>query len=84
MEDRIGIIEDVYKRQVHLMVTEPIRYVKEFAKCGAVIITVHLEACEDVKAKMCIRDRDYEAFYEEEIRYRTMMGYPPAENLLAV
>ena len=35
---------------VHLMVTEPIRYVKEFAKCGADIITVHLEACEDVKA----------------------------------
>ena len=32
------------------MVTEPIRYVKEFAKCGADIITVHLEACEDVKA----------------------------------
>ena len=28
--------------------------------------------------------QDYEAFYEEEIRYRTLMGYPPAENLLAV
>ena len=25
-----------------------------------------------------------EAFYEEEIRYRELMGYPPAENLLAV
>ena len=32
---------------VHLMVTEPIRYVKEFAACGADIITVHVEACED-------------------------------------
>ena len=32
---------------VHLMVTEPIRYVKEFASCGADIITIHLEACED-------------------------------------
>ena len=32
---------------VHLMVTEPIRYVKEFAACGADIITIHLEACED-------------------------------------
>ncbi len=29
-------------------------------------------------------NQDYEAFYEEEIRYRTLMGYPPAENLLAV
>lgn len=28
--------------------------------------------------------QDYEAFYEEEIRYRKLMGYPPAENLMAV
>lgn len=28
--------------------------------------------------------QDYAAFYEEEIRYRTLMGYPPVENLLAV
>lgn len=29
-------------------------------------------------------EQDYEAFYEEEIRYRELMGYPPVENLLAV
>ena len=34
---------------VHLMVTEPARYVAEVAKCGADIITVHLEACKDLK-----------------------------------
>lgn len=28
--------------------------------------------------------QDYEAFYEEEIRYRELMGYPPVEHLLAV
>ena len=28
--------------------------------------------------------QDYEAFYAEEIRYRELMGYPPAESLLAV
>ena len=28
--------------------------------------------------------QDYKAFYEEEIRYRELMGYPPAEQLLAV
>lgn len=28
--------------------------------------------------------QDYEAFYDKEIRYRELMGYPPAENLLAV
>lgn len=37
---------------VHLMITEPIRYIEEFAKAGADIITVHLEACEDVKATL--------------------------------
>lgn len=30
---------------VHLMIEEPIRYVEEFVKAGADIITVHAEAC---------------------------------------
>ncbi len=34
----------------HLMVQEPIRYVEAFQKAGADIITVHLEACEDIRA----------------------------------
>ena len=34
---------------VHLMVREPIRYLKDFADAGADYITVHVEACEDVK-----------------------------------
>ena len=37
---------------VHLMVTEPIRYVEEFVKAGADIVTVHYEACEDVRATL--------------------------------
>ena len=37
---------------VHLMITEPIRYVEDFAKSGADIITVHLEACDDVEATL--------------------------------
>ncbi len=37
---------------VHLMVTEPARYVEEFAACGADIITIHLEACEDPGAAL--------------------------------
>ena len=32
---------------VHLMIVEPERYVKEFAECGADSITFHLEAAED-------------------------------------
>lgn len=35
---------------VHLMVREPIRYIEDFAKAGADMITVHYEACEDVNA----------------------------------
>ena len=34
----------------HLMVQEPIRYVEAFAKAGADLITVHVEACEDILA----------------------------------
>ena len=32
---------------VHLMVTEPERYIRDFVACGADSITVHAEACED-------------------------------------
>jgi ribulose-phosphate 3-epimerase len=34
---------------VHLMIEEPERYIDEFADCGADIITVHQEACKDLK-----------------------------------
>lgn len=37
---------------VHLMINEPIRYIKEFVECGADIIVVHVEACKDVKATL--------------------------------
>lgn len=33
----------------HLMVQEPIRYIEDFQKAGADIVTVHLEACGDVR-----------------------------------
>lgn len=42
---------------VHLMIEEPIRYIKEFKECGADIITIHYEACSDVAATLkAIRD----------------------------
>lgn len=34
----------------HLMITEPIRYIEAFKNAGADLITIHLEACEDVNA----------------------------------
>lgn len=33
---------------VHLMIQEPIRYAEAFRDAGADILTVHLEACEDI------------------------------------
>ncbi len=35
---------------VHLMINDPIRYIDDFVKAGADIITVHLESCSDIKA----------------------------------
>ena len=37
---------------VHLMIQEPIRYIQDFKDCGADILTVHYEACEDVTATL--------------------------------
>lgn len=34
---------------VHLMIDEPIRYLDDFVKAGADIITVHYEACKNVQ-----------------------------------
>lgn len=33
---------------VHLMIQEPIRYIKEFKSAGADLINIHVEACENV------------------------------------
>lgn len=43
---------------VHLMIEEPSRYVDAFADAGADILTVHREACADVRATLsAIRQR---------------------------
>jgi ribulose-phosphate 3-epimerase len=34
---------------VHLMIEEPVRYIEAFKKAGADMLTVHYEACEDIK-----------------------------------
>lgn len=42
---------------VHLMIEEPSRYLEDFRKAGADIITVHYEACTDVADTLAqIRD----------------------------
>ena len=44
---------------VHLMINEPIRYLNDFVKAGADIITFHLEACSDPKKMIReIHDRE--------------------------
>jgi len=36
----------------HLMINEPIRYIDDFAKAGADIINVHVEACTDLRGTL--------------------------------
>lgn len=57
---------------VHLMVEEPIRYVHEFADCGADIITVHAEACRHL-------DRTLERVREQGVK--TSVALNPATDL---
>lgn len=44
----ISKIKQISKKplDVHLMITDPDRYIKEFKDCGADILTVHYEACQ--------------------------------------
>ena len=35
---------------VHLMITEPLRYVQQFVDAGADYLTIHADACEDLEA----------------------------------
>ena len=47
---------------VHLMITDPIRYIDDFIKAGADIITVHYESCDDPLAVVrYIRSRGVKA-----------------------
>lgn len=47
---------------VHLMIEDPDRYIDEFVRCGADIITVHYEACKDVKKTIqMIKDKGVKA-----------------------
>ena len=48
----ISTIRHVTKKvfDVHLMIVEPERYIEEFARCGADIITFHLEATHNVES----------------------------------
>ena len=38
-----------FVKDVHIMVTEPMKFVKQFAKAGADYLTFHYEACKDDK-----------------------------------
>ena len=48
---------------------------------GEVVIQTYSPEHYAIKAAAA---QDYEAFYEQEIRYRELLGYPPAEELMAV
>ena len=37
---------------VHLMINDPIRYIDDYKRAGADLLTVHYEACQDVEAAL--------------------------------
>ncbi len=43
LKRRTGVVLDT-----HLMITEPERYIADFAKAGADILTIHVEACKEI------------------------------------
>ncbi len=43
LKERTGVVLDT-----HLMISEPERYIEEFAGAGADIITIHVEACKKI------------------------------------
>lgn len=60
----IQSIREVTKKtfDVHLMIEEPARYIEEFKKCGADILTVHAEACKHLnRTVMAIKDAKMKA-----------------------
>lgn len=60
----IQSIREVTKKtfDVHLMIEEPARYIEEFKKCGADILTVHAEACKHLnRTVMAIKDAEMKA-----------------------
>ncbi len=47
---------------VHLMIIQPERYIEQFRKCGADILTVHMEACPHLhRTVQCIKDNGMKA-----------------------
>ena len=55
-----------FVKDVHLMVTEPMRFVKQFAKVGADYLTFHYEACKD--------DKEVEEIIKEIHKYKMKAG----------
>jgi len=55
-----------FVKDVHLMVTEPMRFIKQFAKVGADYLTFHYEACKD--------DKEVEEIIKEIHKYKMKAG----------
>ena len=55
-----------FVKDVHLMVNDPMSFVKKFAKTGANYLTFHYEACQD--------DKEVEAVIDEIHKYKMKAG----------
>ena len=72
---------------VHLMVQEPVRYVEDFVRAGADSITVHVEACRDVKGtleKVQSLGRKTAISLNPETPVETLLPYLPMVDMVLV
>lgn len=70
LRKRTGLLFDV-----HLMITDPKRYIDDFLKAGADSITIHLESCDDPYSVLC---------YLEDVGCRAAIAISPATPAEAV
>lgn len=67
---------------VHLMITDPIRYVDDFINVGADIITIHYESCEDpLSVVRYIRSRGVKASVSVKPQTSVEVLYPMLNEL---
>jgi ribulose-phosphate 3-epimerase len=77
IKGKTGMVLDV-----HLMVSEPIRYLKETVVSGADIVTVHFEACKDVAATLrAIREAGLRASLSVKPKTPIEVVYPYLEMI---
>ena len=72
---------------VHLMIKNPLRYIDDFIRAGADIITIHVESCKNVAETLrYIKDQDVRAAIalSPKTKYEAALPYLPLVDMVLV